>query len=57
MEEIEKEAAIRAKRKFLANISHEIRTPMNAIIACSQLLQDSLNLSSEHKELVQTISG
>eukprot|EP00271_Cylindrocystis_brebissonii_P020043 TRINITY_DN645_c0_g1_i1.p1 TRINITY_DN645_c0_g1~~TRINITY_DN645_c0_g1_i1.p1 ORF type:complete len:1139 (-),score=211.04 TRINITY_DN645_c0_g1_i1:1780-5196(-) len=57
MEEVEKEAATRAKRQFVANISHEIRTPMNAILACSQLLQDTSKLGADERELVQMITG
>nr|AML79123.1 putative LOV domain-containing protein [Cosmarium subtumidum] len=55
--ELEKEAAVLAKRQFVANLSHEIRTPMNAIIACSQLLADSAGLSDDQQELVQMVSG
>nr|AML79120.1 putative LOV domain-containing protein [Staurodesmus convergens] len=55
--ELEKEAAVMAKRQFVANLSHEIRTPMNAIIACSQLLADSPGLTDDQQELVQMVSG
>ncbi|GJP32188.1 hypothetical protein CLOM_g6894 [Closterium sp. NIES-68] len=57
MAEVEREASMRAKRQFVANISHEIRTPMNAVLACAQLLQDAPNLSPDQVELVQMISG
>eukprot|EP00850_Spirogloea_muscicola_P017270 SM000146S00990 [mRNA] locus=s146:184248:192420:- [translate_table: standard] len=55
--EVAKLASAKAKRQFVANISHEIRTPMNAIIACSQLLQDTCNLSSDQLELSMMIHG
>eukprot|EP00850_Spirogloea_muscicola_P004334 SM000018S03699 [mRNA] locus=s18:814690:822872:- [translate_table: standard] len=55
--EVAKLASAKAKRQFVANISHEIRTPMNAIIACSQLLQDTCNLSNDQLELSMMIHG
>ena len=57
IKEAEREAGMRAKRQFVANISHEIRTPMNAILACTQLLQDGTNLTADQHELLQMISG
>ncbi|CAI5464840.1 unnamed protein product [Closterium sp. Yama58-4] len=57
MAEVEREASMRAKRQFVANISHEIRTPMNAVLACAQLLQDAPNLTQDQVELVHMISG
>jgi len=46
------EAANVAKSEFLANMSHEIRTPLNGILSILHLFE-TLDLSSEHKELIQ----
>lgn len=51
----EAEISNRSKSEFLANMSHEIRTPMNGIIAGTELLASSPELSEEHREIVAII--
>ena len=48
------EAAVRAKREFLAMMSHEIRTPMNSILGFAELLAEG-KLAAEYDDYVQTI--
>jgi len=45
----------RDKSIFLANMSHEIRTPMNAILAMSDLLSKSKNMSESDLEYANMI--
>ncbi|MGC1248385.1 MAG: response regulator, partial [Spirulinaceae cyanobacterium] len=40
------EIANRSKSEFLANMSHELRTPLNGILGYTQILQNSLNMTS-----------
>ncbi|ELS32677.1 MULTISPECIES: MASE1 domain-containing protein [Pseudanabaena] len=49
------EEANQSKSKFLTNMSHELRTPLNAIIGISQLLQDEVEISPQHKADLQII--
>jgi len=51
----ERDAANRAKNRFLARINHEIRTPMNSIIGFADMLLDT-NLQEEQIEYVKFIS-
>jgi signal transduction histidine kinase/ActR/RegA family two-component response regulator len=41
------EKANRAKSQFLANMSHELRTPLNGILGMSELLQRSLQTTTQ----------
>ncbi|MDO3410879.1 PAS domain S-box protein [Saccharibacillus sp. CPCC 101409] len=55
---IEKEAAERMNRtksEFLAVMSHEIRTPMNGVIALTQLLLETTELTEEQRQYVEVI--
>jgi signal transduction histidine kinase len=45
-----------ARKQLLANVSHEFRTPLNAIIGLLDLMRDSENLTSEHKDYILTAS-
>lgn len=52
--------ASQAKGEFLANVSHEIRTPLHGIIASSELLLDSRDLSpaaAAHCRLIAESGG
>ncbi len=49
------DAANRAKSDFLANMSHELRTPLGVILGFSQLMNQSQDLSQEHRESLEII--
>ena len=44
------ESANQAKSQFLANMSHELRTPLNAVLGYAQLLEGSLEETSEDRK-------
>ncbi|MCM8532208.1 MAG: HAMP domain-containing histidine kinase [Lentisphaeraceae bacterium] len=46
-----------ARKQMLANISHEFRTPLNAIIGLLDLMKESENLTSLHRDYISTASG
>ncbi|MGJ8641464.1 MAG: ATP-binding protein [Opitutaceae bacterium] len=48
------EAALVAKRNFIANISHEIRTPMNGILLSAEILEKK-DLPEESLQYARTI--
>jgi len=50
----ELEAALAARKSFLATMSHEIRTPMNGVLGMAELL-DTTSLSPEQREMVDVI--
>ncbi|MEZ4528357.1 MAG: ABC transporter substrate binding protein [Desulfobacterales bacterium] len=49
--------ANKAKSAFLANMSHELRTPLNAVLGFSQLMARDSQISTEHREMLETIIG
>ncbi len=51
----EAERANKAKSAFLANMSHELRTPLNAVLGFSQLMARDTQISTEHREMLETI--
>ncbi len=50
------ESSNQAKSVFLANMSHELRTPLNAILGFSELMSHDSNLSSLHKQNLDSIN-
>ncbi|MCM8535795.1 MAG: HAMP domain-containing histidine kinase [Lentisphaeraceae bacterium] len=46
-----------ARKQMLANISHEFRTPLNAIIGLLDLMKESENLTSLHRDYISTASS
>ncbi|KOR33238.1 hypothetical protein TI05_02300 [Achromatium sp. WMS3] len=45
--------ANRIKTQFLANMSHELRTPLNSILGHAQILEQSPQLTADHRRQVQ----
>ncbi|MDX2098554.1 MAG: ATP-binding protein, partial [Leptolyngbyaceae cyanobacterium bins.59] len=47
--------ANRAKSQFLATMSHELRTPLNIILGFTQVMGRDLQITTKHREHLQTI--
>ncbi len=45
------EKSNKAKSDFLSSMSHEIRTPLNAIVGLSQMMKETNEIESIHKDL------
>ncbi|KAF9188215.1 hypothetical protein BGZ51_000742 [Haplosporangium sp. Z 767] len=49
------ESTAKNKTKFLADMSHEIRNPMNAVVGVTDILLDTVGLSSEQTSYIEVI--
>jgi PAS domain S-box-containing protein len=52
---LEARAAVEAKSTFLATMSHEIRTPMNGVIGMASILAETVPLTEEQVDYIETI--
>lgn len=49
------ESANQAKSRYISAISHELRTPLNGVLGYAQLLDESPQLSAQHRHAIQVI--